>query len=404
MVLLHALTRAPAGLAGSEARRFVLRNQLSVVAIVTHASLAAIFWAAGFESLAAWSVAVLPYFVGLIALNWSGRHSLALTLALAEANVHTFVCAWVLGSGSGAGYPLFVLAFMPPVLAPSRGRGWVWVWVLTPLVFFLGVELLPPPPGAHVVSGRVELWLDAANTVATFVLIATVGWYSTALSDRFEAAAERSERRMRELLENLVPKRIAHRMLAGEPRIADTLADASVLFADLVGFTTWSASRPAVEVVERLGRIFARFDALTEAHGLEKVKTIGDAYMAYANIVDHGTAHTARLVSLGLALRDAVREASGDGALDVRIGVHAGPVVAGVLGEKRVLYDLWGDTVNTAARMESHGRPGAVHVSEAVVERVGSRFDLEDCGFTIVKGKGPMRTWIVLGERQRAVG
>ena len=162
------------------------------------------------------------------------------------------------------------------------------------------------------------------------------------------------------LLLNVLPGSVAERLKAGETTIADAYDDATVLFADLVGFTPLAASLSPAETVGLLDRLFSAFDRLAERHGLEKIKTIGDAYMVVGGVPEVCTDHPARVVAMGLDMLEAVASLARemDRPLDLRIGVHTGPVVAGVIGTTKFIYDLWGDTVNVASRLESHGHGG----------------------------------------------
>ena len=175
----------------------------------------------------------------------------------------------------------------------------------------------------------------------------------------------------------------------------------SVLFADVVGFTARSKDLPAAEVVELLDRLFSHFDILAARHSLEKIKTIGDAYMIAAGVPiprpDH--ARAIALVALDMVGSTAPGGPCGDLELQLRIGINSGPVVAGVIGRQKFLYDLWGDAVNTASRMESGGTPGRVQVTRPTYELLKDEFELVPRGTIAVKGKGEMETWYLLGAR-----
>ena len=206
------------------------------------------------------------------------------------------------------------------------------------------------------------------------------------------------------LLLNVLPQKIADRLKGGENLIVDRFEAVSVLFADLVGFTKMSALTTPEKLVTMLNELFSEFDKLAETHGLEKIKTIGDAYMVVAGVPLPIEDHAVRMARMGedmiaVVLAYATREGS---ELSIRIGMHSGPVVAGVIGQKKFIYDLWGDTVNTASRMESHGVANRVQVSEPTAELLHGHFDLEARGEIDIKSKGKMKTFL-LGSRRDGI-
>ena len=203
------------------------------------------------------------------------------------------------------------------------------------------------------------------------------------------------------LLLNILPGSITARLMASSERIADQFPTASILFADVVDFTPRSQNLPPAEVVGLLDRLFSHFDMLAERHGLEKIKTVGDAYMVASGVPTSRPDHAQVLAQLALGMIDATRPggAVGDLELLLRIGINSGPVVAGVIGRKRFQYDLWGDAVNTASRMESHGTAGDIQITRATYELVKDEFVCEPRGVVTVKGKGEMETWYLIGRR-----
>jgi class 3 adenylate cyclase len=205
---------------------------------------------------------------------------------------------------------------------------------------------------------------------------------------------DRSER----LLLNILPTAIAERLKTSSESIADHSAEVTVLFADIVGFTPLSANKSPQDLVRLLDRIFSEFDALAEKHGLEKIKTIGDAYMAAAGLPERRADHAPAAARMAVDMLAAVARIAADTgeALALRIGLNSGPVVAGVIGRKKFIYDMWGDTVNTASRMESHGVSGAVQCSEATATLLRPVFELQARGAVQVEGKGEMQTYLLV--------
>ena len=203
------------------------------------------------------------------------------------------------------------------------------------------------------------------------------------------------------LLLNVLPGPIADRLKAGEGLIVDRFESVTVLFADIVGFTALSARVQPEQLVGMLNELFSAFDRLAQRHGLEKIKTIGDAYMVVAGIPQPMANHATAIAAMGLDMQHAISDfATRNGSdLTIRTGIHTGPVVAGVIGEKKFIYDLWGDTVNTASRMESHGVPGRVHVSAATHALLVGSFDLEARDPIEIKGKGLMQTYLIVERR-----
>jgi class 3 adenylate cyclase len=211
--------------------------------------------------------------------------------------------------------------------------------------------------------------------------------YVKSLFDQLQTERERSER----LLRNMLPEPIAERMKSGETNIADQYAEATVLFADLVGFSVLTAHIKAEEVVSLLNEIFSTFDTLAERHDLEKIKTIGDAYLAAGGIQNPTQPHAAAVAQLALDMQTALADFNSQcgTSIRLRIGICTGPVIAGVIGHKTFAYDLWGDTVNLACRLQASAEPGAIHVCQTTFEKLNGLFRF-DCSHTRdLKGRGP---------------
>ena len=214
---------------------------------------------------------------------------------------------------------------------------------------------------------------------------------------KFVTDLEQEKARSETLLLNILPLSIVNRMRNGEMVIADSVAEATILFCDLVGFTTLSAELTAGRTIDFLSKIFLAFDNLATEHGVEKIKTIGDAYMAAAGIPEAQSDHADRIAALAPRMLDAVSAIAEAAELKVqaRIGIHTGSITAGVIGTHKFVYDVWGDTVNTASRMESHSLPGRIQISAATQAALGDRFNLERRGMIEIKGKGMMETYFL---------
>ena len=210
---------------------------------------------------------------------------------------------------------------------------------------------------------------------------------------------EKSER----LLLNILPKSIADRLKQGESTIADSFAEVTVLFADISDFTKLSSGKSPAELVDLLNDIFSGYDWLAELHGLEKIKTIGDAYMVVGGLPAPRPDHAAAMVEMALDMQKVIKRvnAGSDFAFNVRIGISTGPAVAGIIGRKKFIYDLWGDAVNVASRMETLGQAGSIHVSENTYLRLRDKYLFQSRGPVDVKGHGVMNTYFLLGRLPR---
>ena len=220
----------------------------------------------------------------------------------------------------------------------------------------------------------------------------------------FVRARERALLESERLLLNVLPKPVADRLKREQGIIAESFDEVTVLFADIVGFTPMSERLAAAEVVALLDQVFASWDALAARHGVEKIKTIGDAYMVAGGLPLPRVDHAEAIAEMALAMQPEVARCTAELGvpLAVRIGIDCGPVIAGVIGRAKFIYDLWGDAVNTASRMESHALPGTIQVTERAHARLRAGYELRPRGTIEVKGKGPMTTYELIGRREKA--
>jgi guanylate cyclase len=278
-------------------------------------------------------------------------------------------------------------------------------WYVAWLVVFLGSGIAGELLGA--VSPAVPEWftstmlalnVSVGGTIVFTLLAVFAGQRRDAL-----AALRAEQARAETLLLNILPRSIADRLKAETRAIADQFGSASILFADVVDFTPLAERLPPAEVVGVLDHLFSHFDVLAERHGLEKIKTIGDCYMVAAGVPSPRPDHARALAKMALDMQAAMCSVDevGQLGLELRVGMNSGPVVAGVIGRKRFLYDLWGDAVNTASRMESHGTSGRIQITRATKELLEHEFVCERRGTIPVKGKGEIEAWYLVGPRPK---
>jgi adenylate cyclase len=277
---------------------------------------------------------------------------------------------------------------------------WYVAWVVVFLGSGLAGELIGPvwdPPPDWFTSTMLAMNIAVGGTMV-FTLLAL---FAKQRSDAL-AALQVEQAKAENLLLNILPRSIADRLKADSQPIADQFGSASILFADVVDFTPWSERLTPDEVVGCLDHLFTHFDDLAEQHGLEKIKTIGDCYMVAAGVPEPRSDHARALALMALDMLDAMRAdgEAGHLGLELRIGINSGPVVAGVIGRKRFLYDLWGDAVNMASRMESYGTTGRIQITRATYELLADEFECEARGTIAVKGKGEVETWYLVRPRR----
>lgn len=263
-------------------------------------------------------------------------------------------------------------------------------------VAFLGAGL-----AGELTGGLSELprWFSATMLAMNVIVGGAVVFTLLAV---FAKQRQDAQERAETLLLNILPRAIADKLKAKPQTIADAFTSASILFADVVDFTPLAERLSPARVVEMLDQLFGHFDELAERYAVEKIKTIGDCYMAAAGIPSPRPDHARTLALMALDMLDAVRQQGSMGSLgfELRIGINSGPVVAGVIGRKRFLYDLWGDAVNTAGRMQTEGTPGHIQITRATYELLRDEFVCEPRGTVPVKGKGEMETWYLVGVRE----
>jgi class 3 adenylate cyclase len=392
---------AAIGAEPSDSEELRLRKAVLTLSSTMMASLAFV-WVFTYAALGRWPSAAIPFgyqlasAASIFTFARTRRYRLFRRSQLWMSLLLPFALQWSLG-GFENGSAVCLWAITSPLgalLFVGARQAWPWFAAFVGLV---------------AVSGAIDpaLAADAPHipqaVVVSFFVLTILGVAATAytLLQYFVRARESEQARSERLLLNVLPEPVAARLKNDEGVIADTFASVTVLFADIVGFTPLAERLPAEEVVAALDRVFGRWDELAARYGVEKIKTIGDAYMAASGVPLPRDDHAEAIAEMALAMRPALTNLAEEAgpALEVRIGIDTGPVVAGVIGRSKFIYDLWGDTVNTASRMEAHAPPGTIQVTERAYERLQARYEFDHRRTIDVKGKGPMTTYLLVGRR-----
>ena len=320
---------------------------------------------------------------------------------ISAAYVSVFATGWDLGTDSGSQLFFLVGACLVVLLLGIEHIVLASALAAVAAGLIIVVEFLVPRD-----TGLQPAWAQSTGFVITaissvIVVVVTV-WFALRDTARAEAVMEAQYDRSEALLANMLPASIAERLKEPDRSvIADKYDDASVLFADIVGFTERASSTPPADLVRFLDRLYGALDALVDKHGLEKIKVSGDSYMVVSGVPRPRPDHARALADFALDMANvaaALKDPHGQ-PVPLRVGMACGPVVAGVVGSRRFFYDVWGDAVNVASRMESTDSVGRIQVPEAMYVRLKDDFVLQERGHIDVKGKGPMRTWYLIGRK-----
>jgi class 3 adenylate cyclase len=391
----------------SDSEELRLRKAVLVLSSSLMATLA-FLWVGTYAALGLWVSAAIPfaYQLATAASLWAfartRRFRLFRTSQLLMSLLLPFALQWSLGGFENSS-AVALWAFTCPVgalLFVGVRQAIPWFVAFAALVAVSGAIDPALAAGAPEIPTSVAVSFFVFNVLGVCLTAYVLLQYFVRARERAlaELAVERA--RSERLLLNVLPASIAARLKLSEETIAEGFGAATVMFADIVGFTPLAQRLQPAETVAVLDRIFAGWDELADRHGVEKIKTIGDAYMVAGGLPVPREDHAEAIAAMALEMGAEAKRRAGEGLqLEVRIGIDSGPVVAGVIGRAKFSYDLWGDTVNTASRMESHGLPGAIQVTERAYGRLRERFELRRRGTIEVKGKDPMTTYLLTGRR-----
>jgi adenylate cyclase len=311
------------------------------------------------------------------------------------------VVTWTIGTGAGLQFYFLVAATVAVLVLGVEHIVLACTLVAVGAAIVITLQFTVPADTGAQPAWSLPLGFVVSVTTACIMAVATV-WYALREIERAEEAMEDEYNRSESLLANILPASIATRLKnPATTIIADKYDDASVLFADIAGYTERASQSTPADLVEFLNRLYTEFDRLVEKHGLEKIKTSGDCYIVVSGVPEPRHDHLEALACLALNMSDAIAGLTDmvGQIVPIRIGIGVGPVVAGVVGTHRFFYDVWGDAVNVAARMESSGVEGRIQVPQEVSERLNDMFVLEPRGDVEIKGKGVMRTSFLVAQR-----
>jgi class 3 adenylate cyclase len=336
----------------------------------------------------------------LLVSDWANTLDRQHTIVAVLTSVNGVVILWLASMGGllpGYGISALMLMFVFGFVSRTAFAFALWRSVVI-VGGFIVAALMYRGPGTLLIDG----FIFGAAVIGTLIALRLLEtsrrrvFYQDLVITQQAAVLGLEKERADALLLDVLPASITARLLQGERAIADSYPDVTVLFADIVGFTPMTSRLPAHEVIGLLDRLYARFDALVAERGLEKIKTIGDAYMAAGGVPDRLDDHAARVVDLGLAMLEVTKQQSVGGVeLQLRIGVHTGPVIGGVIGQRKFAFDIWGETVNIASRLESQGIRGRVQVSEATWHQLAGRFEGEPNGPLDLRGQGLLEAYTI---------
>lgn len=353
-----------------------------------------------------WRIALINFVAAVIFAVIPFMHRYGVVVAQLTLIVTSYVVLSVLtlnvGTGSGLQFYFLVAATVAVLVLGIEHVVLACVLVAIGAAIVITLQFSVPNDTGLQPPWALPVGFITSVVSACVMAVATV-WYALREIERAEQAMEQEYDRSESLLANILPASIATRLKnPATTIIADKYDDASVLFADIAGYTERASQSTPADLVDFLNRLYTEFDRLVDRHGLEKVKTSGDCYIVVSGVPEPRPDHLEALACLALNMSDAIaglRDQVGQ-AVPVRIGIGVGPVVAGVVGTRRFFYDVWGDAVNVAARMESTGVQGRIQVPQAVYERLEETFVFEPRGNVEIKGKGVMPTWFLLAERE----
>jgi class 3 adenylate cyclase len=341
-----------------------------------------------------------------IVLLWNNLKLYLLARVWFAVAATTFLSTYQVLMGTESRWDVFLIVcvFLQCLMFPATQRRWMAaVMIFTGICYFAVDFALHVPPKGLMQNLSTSYWeMEKAGNLAGFLFCGiAMGSVAFQVINQAERNLAIERDRSDRLLTNILPVPIAERLKQSQGLIADDFDETTVLFADIVGFTQYTETVSPKQLITLLNSVFTKFDDLSNKHRAEKIKTIGDAYMAVAGVPIQSSNHAEQMAALALDMQQEIVQHNRETgqSLQIRIGLHSGPVVAGVIGKQKFAYDLWGDTVNTAARMESHGVPGEIQVTPETQALLKPNYHLEERGWVDIKSKGFIKVFLLKGKR-----
>ncbi len=381
-----------------QAKRLNLRNQATIFTAALTVLYFVLFLVTGLLACAWIMFAAFIGYMSVLYLNRRGYHRQATALLIVNGNLQIASVAFLLGRPPWIHLFLIAAALSPFLYYSMAEIKAIWAAVGFSLLLYLLLEIsyifVEP---MFALEPAVARFISSATYLSNFLAAVFFTYYLYATNYRVESRLREERARSDRLLLNILPAAIAERMKQGEKCIADQYESVTILFADMVGFTPLAGDLSPQESVDLLDEVFTYFDSLVDKYGVEKIKTVGDGYYAAAGVPAERADHADVMASLALEMSRFAEQVHSPlaGKLQIRIGLNSGPVVGGVIGMNKFQFDLWGDAVNVASRMESQGVPGKIQISPTTRALLNGHFRTVSRGSIDVKGKGQMETWFL---------
>lgn len=384
-----------------EIKHVVLLNSLTLVVFffaLANCPISIFFGVPVSRALAPLAVCALLFFT--IILNGIGKLLLARLYFVGVSLAFIITNALIFGKSAPGHLFLLTLVLVVYFIFPRKQKALALSMALLSFLLYAGFEFFHESiPGFITIPAESLLSRSKGMRIGFGALVLAFSYYIYRTFERSEKYVQAEQEKSERLLQNILPSSVIQKLRESPDTIAERYENCTVLFSDIVGFTEMSRQMPAVGVVSLLNEIFSDFDDLADKHQLEKIKTIGDSYMIVGGLPDPGPDHAERVALFALEMLATIRRYKEKYSLplELRIGINSGDAVAGVIGKKKFIYDLWGDSVNTASRMESHGLPGQIQVTESTYQLLQKRFKFEDRGTIEIKGLGQVKGYLLLG-------